>query len=279
MYLTYEEFKGIANKHFGLEIDFYVQLLKRIIDNPHRYCGIFRLTNAKEKIIQNVSQSNEIRFGDFLEEVTTKYIEKLGYSNLEKRCKNEKLNCDQLFTDDDRIYLVEQKVRDDHDSTKKRGQFNNFKDKIDAIIRRYPNKKIVAIMWFIDDALTKNKNYYQEEFDNLKIQNVETKLLYNGDFFEILNDGKEAWNEFKGHLIKLRKEHLITVGALDFDEDYKIHEAFCKLPSNYWAKFTSDEDIYNTLRSELFTNEDSLKRIQAMIKKAKSLDEGENHER
>ena len=53
MYLTYEEFKEIANKHFGLEVDFYVQLLKRIIDNPNRYCGIFRLTSAKEKIIQN----------------------------------------------------------------------------------------------------------------------------------------------------------------------------------------------------------------------------------
>ena len=49
MYLTYEEFKEIANKHFGLEVDFYVQLLKRIIDNPNRYCGIFRLTSAKEK--------------------------------------------------------------------------------------------------------------------------------------------------------------------------------------------------------------------------------------
>lgn len=273
MYLTYEEFKEIANKHFGLEVDFYVQLLKRIIDNPNRYCGIFRLTSAKEKIIQNVSQSNEIRFGDFLEEVTTKYIEKLGYSNLDKRCKNEKLHCDQLFTDGKSIYLVEQKVRDDHDSTKKRGQLKNFNDKIDAVIKRYPNKQIVAIMWFIDDALTKNKRYYEKEVDDLNKNNVNALLVYNGSFFMKLNNGQEAWTEFKNHLIKLRKEHLISVGVLDFDEDYKVHEAFCKLPSNYWAKFISGEDIYNTLRSELFTNEDSLKKIQAMMKEVKTLDE------
>ena len=35
------------------------------------------------------------------------------------------------------IFLIEQKVRDDHDSTKKRGQYNNFINKIRAIKNKY----------------------------------------------------------------------------------------------------------------------------------------------
>ena len=36
-----------------------------------------------------------------------------------------------FFKKDDVHYFVEQKVRDDHDSTKKRGQISNFEKKLD----------------------------------------------------------------------------------------------------------------------------------------------------
>lgn len=40
-----------------------------VVKNPNRYTGIFRLSNAKTKLIQNVTQSREIKFGDFMEEI------------------------------------------------------------------------------------------------------------------------------------------------------------------------------------------------------------------
>jgi len=43
--------------------------------------------------------------------------------------KGEELSLDQYFTDGKIYYFVEQKVRDDHDSTKKRGQISNLEKK------------------------------------------------------------------------------------------------------------------------------------------------------
>jgi len=76
MYLSYEEFIKKLDKKIIAGEDFYVQLLQTVIDNPNRYTGIFRISSVKTKLIQNVTQSNEIKFGDFMEEIVTDYIEK-----------------------------------------------------------------------------------------------------------------------------------------------------------------------------------------------------------
>jgi hypothetical protein len=76
---------------------------------------------------------------------------------------HEEYNIDQLFKNPKNgiIYLIEQKVRDDHDSTKKRGQFNNFEVKYYEVSRQYSSNKIIPIMWFIDPSLVKNRRYYE----------------------------------------------------------------------------------------------------------------------
>ena len=58
--------------------------------------------------------------------------------------------------------MIEQKMRDDHDSTKKRGQFENFLKKVSYLKEKFPNKEIEAGMWFVDNSLVKNKKYYLE---------------------------------------------------------------------------------------------------------------------
>ena len=96
--------------------DFYVSLLEKVIDNPTRYCGLFRLSNARTKLIQNVTQSREIKFGDIIEEICTLYIDKLGYKNFNKHLgKNENgddLNVDQYFADGINVFLTEMKIRE-----------------------------------------------------------------------------------------------------------------------------------------------------------------------
>lgn len=42
-------------------------LLDKIVKNPDRYIGLFRPTKPKTKLIQNITQSHEIKFGDALE--------------------------------------------------------------------------------------------------------------------------------------------------------------------------------------------------------------------
>ncbi|MGO5164736.1 MULTISPECIES: hypothetical protein [unclassified Candidatus Paralachnospira] len=77
--IDYADFVSRLNAKVKSDEDFYVELLKTVIKSPHRYTGIFRLTNAKTKLIQNVTQSREIKFGDFMEEIVTEYIALMGY--------------------------------------------------------------------------------------------------------------------------------------------------------------------------------------------------------
>lgn len=152
--IDYADFVSRLNAKVKSDEDFYVELLKTVIKSPHRYTGIFRLTNAKTKLIQNVTQSREIKFGDFMEEIVTEYIALMGYHNLDKNIGNDDagnaLSADQVFEKGNGTYLIEQKIRDDHDSTKKRGQFEDFWKKYTLLKSKYPHRKIIASMWFID---------------------------------------------------------------------------------------------------------------------------------
>lgn len=169
--MEYEKFKNILNKQIfdNSKID----LLEKIAKSPDRYVGLFRPTKPKAKILQNLLQSNEIRFGDALEVLFEKYFENLGYKNLEKKIQNnnkdkqEYLDLDQLFTDGQYIYFVEQKVRDDHDSTKKRGQMENFEKKINELLNIYKETKIKAFVYFVDYSLVRNKHFYSEEINKI----------------------------------------------------------------------------------------------------------------
>ena len=81
MIITYEDFIFILNSKIKSDDEFFYELLCTVVSNPNRYTGIFRLSSAKTKLIQNVTQSREIKFGDFMEDIITKYIEKIGYKN------------------------------------------------------------------------------------------------------------------------------------------------------------------------------------------------------
>ena len=154
-----EDFADELNAKIKSDSDFYYELLITVIKNPQRYTGIFRVSNARTKLIQNVTQSREIKFGDFMEDIITWYISEMGYINLDKNISPE-LKADQLFRKDGVIYLIEQKIRDDHDSTKKRGQYDNFSKKYSLLRKQYQDYEINAVMWFIDNGLRKNRRYY-----------------------------------------------------------------------------------------------------------------------
>lgn len=54
---------------------------------------------------------------------------KIPYYNKDKE-KRESLELDQFAKKDNTYYFIEQKMRDDHDSAKKRGQIDNFEKKL-----------------------------------------------------------------------------------------------------------------------------------------------------
>ena len=258
--LTYDEFISKLNAKIASDADLYYDLLTNVVKNPNRYTGIFRLSNAKTKLIQNVTQSREIKFGDFMEDIVTEYIARLGFVNLDKSigtdAEGNSLSADQVFKKGNTVYLIEQKIRDDHDSTKKRGQYENFKKKYTLLRSEYPGCQIDATMWFIDNNLVKNRNYYLGEAAKERLPGVKLRILYGGDLFSVLFGRIDVWDEICNHLLRNkteRSDEILTIP--DFDTSQEMLDAIGRLrreQPGLYRKLLSEKPEYIQLRKELF---------------------------
>ena len=231
------------------------------------------------KLIQNLTQSHEIRFGDALEEVFTKYLALMGFHNLPTRLANtlsgDVLNVDQLFENDSTIYMIEQKVRDDHDSTKKRGQFTNFESKYFEIVRAYPSKVVVPLMWFIDSSLMKNKNYYIAEMTKMNLSHAcNAKLCYgkellDGNTIKSLDD--RVWVEILEHL-KQWKELLPDMPEINFDnESNEVFKEIKDLNPSIFRQLFQNDEIRKQILPILFPNGETFGRLKSYFNKNATL--------
>ncbi|WP_461255894.1 HpyAIV family type II restriction enzyme [Treponema sp. R80B11-R83G3] len=268
--MEYKVFQSILNKQIFESSK--RDLLEKITNYPERYIGLFRPTKPKAKILQNLLQSNEIRFGDALEIIFEKYFEQLGFTILPKKIEMEKeyLDLDQLFKDNNYIYFVEQKVRDDHDSTKKRGQLGNFEKKISALIKKYDETKLKCFTYFIDPSLTKNKKYYTAEIAKINSDyNVSVKLCYGKEFWdEIVHP--EIWDELLKHLEKWKRE-IPDMPSINFDDDDKstFEEIRC-IEVSVFRKLFNNRDICKEILPILFPENKSLELLHNFFSQQKN---------
>ena len=148
--------------------------------------------------------------------------------------------------------MIEQKMRDDHDSTKKRGQFDNFLKKIDYLKETYPNKKIEAGMWFVDNSLKKNRRYYENRIATTEIKNVEMFLFYGVEFTNHLAQTR-IWDEMENHLLawKMSEDNVIELNFENGWEDTK-EELLEFVPKKNWEKIIKNENVMQEIIPILF---------------------------
>lgn len=208
---TYSNLANILSEF--LERGVLFSLVQSLVEHPERFTGPFRPSTQVEKLLQHILQSREILFGDAIEEVFAAVLEASGYWRQNRilwgelgNGKRRKLECDLLFMtpDKERVLLVEQKLRDDHDSTKRRGQISNFREKVGFIRQNYQEPHC-ALMHFVDPALRKNKTFYSNELHNMSAEGgVHNTPLYGAELFEHLkNLGYPvviSWQDFEGWL-------------------------------------------------------------------------------
>jgi len=235
------------------------KLLETIAGAPNRYIGLFRPTKPKGKLLQNLLQSHEIRMGNAFEVLIENYLRILGYEILQKKFPNENLDIDQHFKKGNKIYFIEQKIRDDHDSTKKRGQINNFEKKLNLLGTNNNWKNLIGIFYFIDPDIKKNKKYYTEELERMqKDYNVELHLQYGKDLFQFLNGNGEIWDEILIYLKKW-KESIPELPEINFDLNAK--ETFDQIkdlkPAIFRSLFSNDE-LFNQIIMVLFPDKKTL---------------------
>lgn len=266
--IPYEDFISELNRTIKYDAEFYRDLLEKVIDNPRRYTGIFRISNVRTKLIQNATQSREIKFGDFLENIVTEYIKLMGYTNLKKNIGADDtgnvLEADQVFQKENTVYLIEQKVRDDHDSTKKRGQYDNFRKKYRLLRSKYPSCNIDASMWFIDDGLTKNRKYYETVAASEQENGISKHIYYGGQIFDELFRRPDVWQEICAHLSRSKQECSQEVLEIpDFDTSEEISLALDYIKKNKpqkYKKLFSGKTAYVQLRKEIFPSNTNPKR-------------------
>jgi hypothetical protein len=270
MIMEYEKFKNILNKEIFEESK--AKLLENIAKSPSRYIGLFRPTKPKAKILQNLLQSHEIRFGDAFEILIEEYLKILNYTILEKRfiANDEVLSVDQSFEKNGKRYFIEQKVRDDHDSTKKRGQIQNFEKKLNVIIERYGEENLVGIFYFIDPELRKNKNYYTDELERMSEDyGVNLYLHYGIELFDFLRNS-EVWDEILEYLGKW-KEEIPDLPETNFDLDAQSSFQEIKDFNPTWFRsILKNDEIFNEIILVLFPEKKTLKLLLDYFKSKSS---------
>ncbi|GAA6885425.1 hypothetical protein HpCHC93_02160 [Helicobacter pylori] len=202
----------------------------------------------------------------------------------------ESLELDQFAKKDNTYYFIEQKMRDDHDSTKKRGQIDNFERKLEALIHHY-GENIQGYFYFIDESLNKNQNYYKEELQKLSVgYGVPLSLCYGKELFENLNI-LQVWDEILNHLARWR-EALPDLPSLNFDENpSESFQEIKDLAPSVYRKLLDNDGIFNLVLI-LFPEQKVLKRLaeyfrqqnqtiyqQLASKLEKRLSSKENHQK
>lgn len=247
--MEFETFEQILNDYVFFEPQ--ISLLEKIVESPQRFIGVFRSSTPKLKLTQNFLQSREIRFGDAMEEIITRLLSEKGFINFDKKIvktANEKaLAFDQYFqsSDNTKVYLVEQKIRDDHDSSKTEGQLANFKKKLIFLQNKHP-QNLVGILHFIDPAATKNKNYYKQELEKIsKELKIPLYLHYGEEFFQYLQD-TTSWTFLLESLTRWRRG-LTKEIQLDYDADAQASfEKVRNIPPGIWIKLLTDARLWES---------------------------------
>lgn len=256
--MEYSQFRQILNETIFENTE--VDLIEKLAKYPSRYTGLFRPTRPRAKVLQNLMTSHEIRFGDALEHAIEKYLELIGCELLPKRINDDgnALNIDQLFRQDRILYFVEQKVRDDHDSAKKRGQTDNFRKKLIALKRVYPGESIIGIVYFIDPDLEKNKNYYVDELLKMSREhNTVTSLLYGRSLFDQLGC-PEVWHEMVEYLRRWKDEIPdFPESNFDLNAEHTFNE-IKDLDASVFIKLFSNQELCSEILPIIFPEKKTL---------------------
>lgn len=170
-----------------------------------------------------------------------------------------------MFASEHTIYFVEQKVRDDHDSSKKRGQIDNFEKKISVILEDNIGKSVEGFCYFIDANFTKNKNFYQAESQKLsKDYGITLHLSYGNDLFAEL-DKIEVWAEILSHL-RTWKSNIPDLPEINFDLDPQVSfEEIKDLQPMIYRKLFANSEL-DDLLCVLFSKQATLRLLVEYFK-------------
>ena len=264
--MKYEKFSGILNRTIFERSK--AKLLERVALHPQRFVGLFRPMKAEAKIAQNLLQSHEIRMGDAMEEIAEGYLRENGFALLPKSILigGEPKELDLHFERDGVVYFAEMKIRDDHDSTKKKGQMADFEAKARALAETRGAANLRALLFFVDPDLRKNQKFYREALREIRSAvGVSADIFYGGEFFRELAPDTDVWAEMESHL-KRWKSEIPDFPEVNFDKDAVASAKELKfVEARIFRKIFRHEDVRREILPILFPDGAALKAVRNHI--------------
>ena len=200
--MDYVKYKEIFDNHVVIDnVTEFVHSLIDSNDKAKRLMSGFKIISLEARIASKYLTSTNIKFGDAVEDIFKEYLKDKGVTFLPRDFVKDK-DCDQIFTYNGIIYLIEQKIRDDHDSSKKEGQIENYFIKKEAIAKQASD--YYTCCWFIDPDFQKNKNYYMSVLNEDELYYGEKIIVFLREkvfhdnrcdnFFEELSEAIEKYS-------------------------------------------------------------------------------------
>lgn len=272
--------------------NFIESTIKKLADNPERLVGVLHANTFELGSIVSFGISRNNSFGNaiesvFREIVTSKkgWISKPTHYNLSDYklttkipARKKILAVDQVFSYNDTVLFIEQKIRDDHDTSKWVGQWNNFELKLKVLTEIYKEKSVIGVMWMIDNNFHRNEDNYRSKMKSLNDSLRNSAILcYGEEIDNIFNkiDGKNNiyFNEFLDFLTEWH-DISIRVPDMNFDKfSYDSIQAFKHLTNKQAENFFGNQDIIEEIFPIIFPNKQVLKTYLMLLKNNPTLKE------
>lgn len=276
-----DELKAIMDMY--LPSNFIKSTIEKLADSPERLVGVLHANTFELGSITSFGYSRNNSFGNAIEGIFREIIESNGWTiegttyNLEdyalktpRMSKKKKISVDQVFSNNNSVVFIEQKIRDDHDTSKWEGQWNNFEYKLKVLTEIYKEKDVIGIMWMIDDNFERNKENYLDKIEKLS-DDFKNKvfLIYGADIDEKLNElgGRQNlyYQPFYNFLDNWHNES-VKIPDLNFDKyAYDCLQVFQGLSEKQAISFFTNESIVTEVFPIIFPNMQAIKAYNLML--------------
>ena len=208
-------------------------------------CSPVQANSIRDTLMYNTLNVRQIILGSKVEEIADSVVQEvLGFEVLPKEVTYTKKNgkkkvgkADHVWrTTNEDVYVVEQKLRDNHDNTKKDGQVADFNAKVKAFRDLYPNKNVVGVFWFVDDTVKVSRKTLQKTL----IEN--STVRYGCEIFHDIDDGCLAFEKILNEIENRRNDDLVI--NFDTDPDLYFNDLVLSTDDNvFLEKFMTNEKV------------------------------------
>lgn len=205
----------------------------------------------EDRIHSLMLQQEQIAFGTETEKVLSEVFSSIPYVKVlnshvtfQKYDRKKSAIIDHVLELGNVILVLEQKLKDNHDSTKNTGQFDDLIEKMNAVKRAHPDKTVIPVMYFLTDTQKGAK----KKFTTLLSQ-YGGRVCYGKELFDVFftDIADELWETLDTAINELQRKEptVLDYDRLDVINDVRRTISTDRRAQNRLKKMLSDEIFVN----------------------------------